>query len=224
MLISVIVAHPDDEVLGCGGTIARHVEQGDIVNLLTLSDGVSSRKNNFENSIDIVERHSALLHAAKILNINEVESLAYPDNQFDVVPRLDIIKSIEKFLAKNKYDIVYTHCGNDLNIDHRVTYESTLTACRPLPGKTISQIRCFETVSSTEWALHSGDSFKPNLHINISSFFDKKISALQAYITEMRAAPHSRSFENVSALAKYRGMSVGFELAESFYVERYLIK
>ena len=224
MLISVIVAHPDDEVLGCGGTIARHVEQGDIVNLLTLSDGVSSRENNSENSIYIAERHSALLHAAQILNINEVESLDYPDNKFDIVPRLDIIKSIEKFLGKKNYDIVYTHCGNDLNIDHRITYESVLTACRPLPNKTINQIRCFETVSSTEWALHSGNSFKPNLHIDISSFFDKKISALQAYITEMREAPHSRSFENVSALAKYRGMSVGFELAESFYVERYLIK
>ena len=224
MLISVIVAHPDDEVLGCGGTIARHVEQGDIVNLLALSDGVSSRGNNSENSIDIAERHSALLRSAQILNINKVVSLDYPDNQFDIVPRLDIIKSIEEFLGKNEYDIVYTHCGSDLNIDHRITYESVLTACRPQPNKTINQIRTFETVSSTEWALHSGSSFKPNLHIDISYFFDKKISALQAYITEMREAPHSRSFENISALAKYRGMSVGFKLAESFYVERYLIK
>lgn len=224
MLISVIVAHPDDEVLGCGGTIARHVEQGDIVNLLTLSDGVSSRENNSKNSIDIAERHSALLRAAQILNINEVESLDYPDNKFDIVPRLDIIKSIEKFLGKNKYEIVYTHCGCDLNIDHRITYESVLTACRPQPNTTINQIRCFETVSSTELAPHSGNSFKPNLHIDISSFFDKKISALHAYITEMREVPHSRSFDNISALAKYRGMSVGFKLAESFYVERYLIK
>ena len=220
MKVAIIVAHPDDETLGCGATIANHIEKGDEIYILTLSNGVSSRQEH--NEADIKTRQTAFLNATQQLGIspNNLTSLDFPDNEFDTVSLLKIAQAIELFLSKNIITRVYTHYHSDLNVDHRKTYEAVLTACRPQPMQSVKQIFCFETLSSTEWASHRYEAFKPNYFVNIEHVFSKKIKALTAYKDEMREAPHTRSLENIQALAKFRGMCVGTPLAEAFYIER----
>ncbi|PAJ72197.1 hypothetical protein CJF42_22515 [Pseudoalteromonas sp. NBT06-2] len=220
MQIAIIVAHPDDEALGCGGTIAKHTVNGDTVNLLTLADGVGSRLNS--NNSDLKLRNSALIKSSQVLGISHVESADFPDNQFDSVPLLTITQAIESFLQRFPAERIYTHFANDLNIDHQKTHAAVLTACRPQPEQNVKQIFCFETLSSTEWASHQYPAFRPNYFVDISISMKNKMQALEAYHEEMRPAPHTRSFDNVQALAQYRGMSIGLKFAESFYIERYI--
>jgi len=212
--VLVVVAHPDDEVLGCGGTIASHISRGDSVGVVFLADGVSSRVDVIDS--DITMRQQALQGAMEVLGVDCVTNLSFPDNRMDSIPLLDIVQSLEPIIKKLAPSIIYTHHAADLNIDHRITHQAVLTACRPLPNSSVCQIYGMEIVSSTEW----GGVFEPALYIDITNFVDKKISALNKYIHEVRPAPHSRSIEHVLALARHRGLSVGRGAAEAFTVIR----
>lgn len=215
--ILVVAAHTDDEALGCAGTIARHVAEGDQVHLLFMTDGVSSR-DALDNAAKA--RHKAAQLAAQVLGVSSSTNLNFPDNRMDSVALLDIVKEIEAKIKSIQPQVIYTHHLGDLNIDHQITHKAVLTACRPQPNFCVKEIYAFEVLSATEWNNPNTQPFVPNVFIDISNHLPTKIKALQAYAEEMREAPHSRSFEHVEVLAKHRGYTVGMMAVEGFMLVR----
>lgn len=216
-LILIIVAHPDDEVLGCGATIAKHIDNGDVVQVIFLSDGFSSRDDD-----DSRNRNAKM--ASKVLACKDPVFLNYPDNQLDTVPLLDIVKKIEKHINMLQPKVIYTHFFGDLNIDHQITHKAVMTACRPQPNFCVKEIFSFETLSATHWQSFSmGGVFSPNYFVDTSGFMTVKIEALKCYDVEMRNDPHARSYQAVESLSRFRGSIIGAQDAEAFIVER-LIK
>lgn len=226
MKVVVVAAHPDDEVLGCGGTIARHVADGDQVTTIIVAEGSTSRQASRDRQSDAdslsVLKQAACRANAK-LGVDDVRFLEFPDNRLDEVSRLDLVKALESELSDLRPDCVYTHSAADLNIDHQLIHEAVLTACRPIPGQVTKTILCFEVASSTEWRGAGGAApFVPNWFVDISAHLEAKASALQEYAAEMRPWPHARSLESLDALAKWRGASIGVGAAEAFQLARYL--
>lgn len=216
--ILLVVAHPDDEVLGCGATVAKHVQAGDEVHLLVLADGETSRAQ-----ADLSHRHGALAKSCQTLGIKTHQQESFPDNQMDSVPLIHIVRKIEERLKAIKPELIYTHYVHDLNVDHQITHAAVLTACRPQPGASVREIRCFEVVSSTHWtSSQAGHTFSPNLFIDVASTLAQKMAALKHYDAEMRPWPHQRSYKGLEVLAQFRGASVGVEAAEAFVIERRL--
>jgi len=220
--ILIVAAHPDDEVLGCGGTIAKHTAAGDDVHILIVAEGATSRDGTSQEIVSILKECAA--EAALILGAKPPIMLGFPDNRLDSMDRLDVIKAIEGHVDKIGPNTIYTHHGGDLNIDHRIVHEAVITACRPVPGSRVKQVFSFETVSSTEWATPSiGQEFSPNHFVRISAQMETKFHAIEAYKTEMRPFPHARSLKSVAALARLRGSQVGVEEAEAFRTELEII-
>lgn len=223
--ILVIVAHADDEVLGCGGTIARHVGAGDIVKTVILADGVSSRSTSKDTHNEKIQarRHNAI-RANKILGVNDVSFYEYVDNRMDGVDLLDVVKDIEGEIESFQPLVVYTHHAGDINIDHRVVHDAVITACRPKPGFCVRELLFFEVPSSTEWRPpSSGIPFSPSYFVNIADTLQKKVEALKAYAEEMCEFPHPRSIKACEHMAHWRGASAGLNAAEAFELGR-LIK
>lgn len=222
--VLVVAAHPDDEILGCGGTIIKHSLNGDDVYVLIMAEGLTSRdisRNVDYRKNELIELHSKSIEAAKIMGVKEVRLLSFPDNRMDGVELLDVVKKIEEIVELVKPEIVYTHHAGDVNIDHTVTHNAVITACRSLPDCTVKTLLFFETLSSTEWQMMTSDKmFYPNWYENITDVFDKKIEALKCYDSEMREYPHPRSYINVEHLARYRGMIIGCNMAEAFSLGR----
>jgi LmbE family N-acetylglucosaminyl deacetylase len=216
-----VAAHPDDEALGCSGTLARHVVRGDEVQVLFLADGVGSRGGDL--GLESVGRQSAAKRALTALGIERWQSLLLHDNGLDTYPLLDLIKHIESFLQIFPAEVIYTHHCSDLNIDHQITHRAVLTACRPVPGQSVRSIYCFEVLSSTEWGIGGSQPFRPNYFVDITHYWPQKLDALEAYAAEMREFPHARSMRAVEALATLRGSSVGVAYAEAFMLERALV-
>ena len=214
--VLVVAAHADDEALGCGGTIARHVEEGDAVHLVLMADGVNSRRETSET--DFARRIEASKRAQSILGISSSQSLELPDNQMDSAPLLEIVQKLEPILEEIQPSVVYTHHYGDLNIDHRLTHVAVMTVCRPVPGSSVREIYGFEVLSSTEWATQQGSPFLPNYFVDITQQLQTKLYALEAYAEEMRKTPHSRSMAHVEVLAHHRGYGVGVDAAEAFEV------
>jgi LmbE family N-acetylglucosaminyl deacetylase len=214
--ILVVAAHPDDEALGCGGTIARLASQGSDVHLLFLADGENARGN----AESVAERQSMAATAAEALGAQPPICLEFPDNRLDSVDLLDLVQAIERHAASIRPEIVFTHFADDLNIDHRRCSQAVLTAFRPTPGQSVHSILAFEVPSSTEWQFVVSEGFRPNAFVDISAQLQTKLSALGAYEKEMRAFPHARSVEAVEALARWRGATVGLPAAEAFMVVR----
>ena len=218
--ILVVAAHPDDEVLGCGGYIANQVWSGDEVFVTFLSDGVTSRQGNLGLQ-EIESRRNAARSASKVLGASDVSFGDFPDNKLDAVPLLEIIKSIEAVIERVRPQIVLTHFGGDLNIDHRIVNQAVLTACRPTPKQGVKEILFFEVPSSTEWQVPiEGEAFIPTWFEDISETLELKIKALTAYEHELREWPHPRSVKAVEHLAHWRGASCGVDAAEAFVLGR----
>lgn len=217
-VILVVAAHTDDEALGCGGTIARHVAEGDAVHAVFMADGVNARSNVAIGDLEC--RMEAARQAHEILGLQRVEYLGLPDNCMDSLPLLHIVKALEAVIQSIAPQVIYTHHHGDLNIDHRITHSAVMTACRPLPGACVREIFSFEVLSSTEWSTPHKDPFVPNVFVDISPYLEKKQQALLAYQHEMRHAPHSRSIEHSEYLARHRGHSVGVGAAEAFMAIR----
>ena len=219
--ILVIAAHADDEVLGCGGSIAKYKDQGATVNVALLADGVSSRvAEDVSSNAALKIRNSAAKRANEILEVDQVIFGDFPDNRMDSVALLDVIKYVEDLIVQFTPDVIFTHHSNCLNIDHRVVNQAVCTACRPQGNYSVKSILFFEIPSSTEWQINSLGAFSPNLFEDISSHLAKKIKALEVYSVEMRDWPHPRSIEGVTHLAKWRGATVGVDSAEAFIVGR----
>tara|TARA_Y100000590_G_scaffold434999_1_gene553908 strand:- start:658 stop:1344 length:687 start_codon:yes stop_codon:yes gene_type:complete len=214
--ILIVAAHPDDEILGCGGTILKFRKNSEI-NVIFMTDGTSARGINIKEK---KKRRSNCEKLFKYLKINKPLFFNFPDNQMDKVPLLKIIKKIELLIKKIKPDTIFTHYSECLNIDHRITCQAVLTACRPLKKNPVKKILSFEILSSTEWSKNKNKSFEPNYFIDISKEFKNKINALKFYKKELRKYPHSRSIKGVETLARFRGISCGVNYAEGFYLNR----
>lgn len=223
-VVAVIAAHPDDEVLGCGATIAKHVAAGERVHVLIVAEGATSRSpvRNREAAREQLSELASSAHAAHAILGSSVEMLAFPDNRLDSVDLLDVVKAVETFLAKVAADTVYTHFADDLNVDHRIVSEAVQVACRPVPGAPVRKLLMFEVASSTGWRT-TGAAFNPNYFVAVAATLPAKLAALSAYASEMRPWPHARSLESVEALAKWRGASVGLAAAEAFVLGRAIL-
>lgn len=211
--VLVVAAHPDDEVLGCGATIAKHCAAGDAVSVVVLADGVGSRGFS---SAKIAERHGMCRRACKILGTEDVWLHQFADNQMDSLPILIIVKQIETHIDRFKPTIVYTHSDEDLNVDHCVTHGAVRVACRPQPGCTVKQLFFFEAPCSSVW----GGGFDPNYFVNVADTIALKMKALEEYASELRDWPHPRSRHGITTLAGQRGSAVGLAAAEAFVVGR----
>lgn len=226
--VLVVAAHPDDEILGAGATLARHARAGDAVHVLILAEGATSRdahRRPTERSADIEALRKAAACAAGAIGAQIPRFGGLPDNRLDTVPLLDVVKLVEAAIAELSPQIVYTHHGCDLNVDHRVTHAAVATACRPLPGARWRAIYTFETPSSTEWASpEQGAPFRPTRFVDAGETIDAKLAGLACYSAEMRPYPHPRSIEAVRALAAWRGASVGLRFAEAFQVLREVVR
>ena len=222
--ILVVAAHPDDEVLGCGATIMKHIAEGDIVHTMIMAEGLTSRdltRNAEMRAGELSELHAASERLAEFLGVTKLIMHSFPDNRMDGVNLLDVVKKIELEVDEYKPDIVYTHHAGDVNVDHRVTHDAVVTACRSLPGESVREILFFETLSSTEWQMMTADKiFQPNIYVDVTEFMEKKRQALEFYASEMREYPHPRSYKGVELLAQYRGLTVGVPYAEAFMLGR----
>lgn len=220
-VVLVVVAHADDEVLGCGGTIARHAKNGDKVHLLIMADGVTSREDATTDARQ--SRDAAMRAASEELGIVSVSQAGFPDNQMDTIALLQLARAVESVVMRLQPECVYTHWHGDLNVDHRRTQQAVMTACRPQPNFPVRRIFGFEVLSSTEWVTPQTRVFSPNLFVDIASFLATKTAALKHYGMEMRAFPHSRSIRHSEILAVHRGSTVGLDACEAFEVYRWVV-
>jgi LmbE family N-acetylglucosaminyl deacetylase len=221
MNILVIAAHPDDEVLGCGGTIARLSGEGFKVSVVILGEGIASRYTDRDES----ESERKLLHAnckkaSDLLGVTNLQIHNLPDNQFDMVSLLTLAKIIEGEIKKWDPVWIYTHHHSDLNIDHTLTNKATLIATRPVEGNKVRRLFSYEVPSSTEWSFGTTGGFQPNSFMDISNTMERKIEALKIYEGEVRRFPHPRSPESLRAIAMRWGSVSGLHAAEAFELVR----
>lgn len=220
----VIAAHPDDEVLGCGATIARLTDEGWAVHVVILAEGATSRTTKRDLSLhveELSELEKCAEMANKILGSKSVKLLSLPDNRMDGMELLDVVKIVEAEITCHRPTMVLTHHAGDVNVDHGVIHDAVIAACRPQPSHSVKTLLFFEVPSSTEWRPSaSGMQFAPNIFYDITDSIDRKLKALNAYAPEMRAFPHPRSIYAVEHLARWRGATIGCEAAEAFMLGR----
>jgi LmbE family N-acetylglucosaminyl deacetylase len=213
--VLIVAAHPDDEVLGCGATAARLARDGHTVSILILGEGLTSRSE--AGRARLADLHACSRRAAEIMGAKNLFLQGLPDNRFDTVPLLDIVKIVEDLVTRLQPEAVYTHHGGDLNVDHQITHRAVLTATRPIAGQTVRDVYAFEIASSTEWAFQRFEpAFRPNVFVNIEQELDAKIAAMAVYESESRPFPHPRSGEALEAAARRWGSVAGCQAAEAF--------
>ena len=221
--VLVVVAHTDDETFGCGGFIKKLSRKKNTIGAISFTDGLGSRSNITLKKIE--KRKEASINASKILGFNWLAQYNYPDNELDKVSLLEIVKIIEKHKKKFKPHIVLTHNFSDLNIDHRIISESTLTAFRPEPKEKLEQFITFEVPSATDFrVLKNKKNFVPNFFVNIENSLKSKIKAIKIYKDELKPYPHSRSLKGLKNLNKIRGNQCGLKYAEAFEIIRVIEK
>lgn len=223
--VLVIAAHPDDEVLGCAGTMARLRQEGHPIHIAILGEGITSRYTKREEADweAVKTLHARSRQAVGLLGVQDLVIRDLPDNRFDTVPLLDVVKLVETEVQRLKPEIIFTHHGGDLNIDHCIVHRAVLTATRPLVGAPVRQIYAFEVASSTEWTFQRLEPlFRPNVFIDISATIEDKIRAMEKYEGEVRAFPHPRSLEALRAIARRWGSVAGVEYAEAFELIRWV--
>jgi len=220
--ILIIAAHPDDEVIGCGGTIIKAKTKNCKVSVLFLGEGVSTRYPNLEKSTKALnalkQRELSAKKCLKVLNVDEVEYHRNFCTRFDQYPLIDFVRIIEKKIKNFKPSIIFTHNQSELNIDHQLTFKATEVACRPLKNSSIKKIFSYEAVCSGNFTFEK--KFNPNVYVDIKKFFKKKIVAFRNYKNEIKKYPFPRSIKGIEILARYRGLQSGLEFAEAFRLER----
>lgn len=221
MKVLIVAAHPDDEVLGAGGSIARHVQQGDSVTVAILGSGISSRHASPEQAdpAQLLQLQADAHAAARLLGVEDLRLFALPDNRFDSVDLLDIVKLVEELIIGVQPETLYTHFHGDLNIDHQLTARAVLTACRPLAESPVKRLLAFEVPSATGWGFPELP-FVPTVFADISATLQQKLAAMDAYGTEKREFPHPRSRKALQARAETCGSQAGMLAAEPFMLIR----
>jgi len=221
MRVLVVAAHPDDEVFGCGGTIARHVAQGDEVCALIVTRGAPEV---FPAS-QVETVWGELRAAHEVLGISETYALDFPAPRLDTVPGYELADGIRHYLTQLQPEIVYLPHRGDLHSDHRCVYYATLVAARPLNDFIINRLLCYETLSETEWAPPSGnDTFIPTVFIDISQYLEVKLRAAACYRSQLKNPCHPRSLETLRSQARLRGSTAGLLAAEAFMLVREIVK
>lgn len=221
--VLVVAAHPDDEILGCGATAARLVQEGHEVYFAILGEGITSRHGTRDaadaSHLYLLQQHARA--ASHKVGVKELFLHKLPDNRLDTVPLLEVVKLVEDLVDKLRPEVIYTHHGGDLNVDHGVIHRAVLTATRPVSGQPVREIYAFEVASSTEWAFQQvGPVFRPNVFVDVSRTFEVKIAAMACYETESREFPHPRSPEALRAIAARWGSVAGCVAAEAFELIR----
>jgi LmbE family N-acetylglucosaminyl deacetylase len=230
-VVLVVAAHPDDEVLGCAGTVARLKREGWRAVLVLMTRGISGRAKTLE----VVDAHhlsaqqklsGETRQAAALVGYDDVISHDFPDNRMDTVSKADLAHVIATVVANEKPNLVLTHHPGDYNWDHGMTFSAVLMGARSSPGEPGPEdIWCFEVASSSErgW-VGQGPQFQPTVYVNIESTIHIKQEAMRSYVTELRDPPHPRSIDGVAAVARKRGFEVGLEWAECFQVVRKIVR
>lgn len=219
MRILTVAAHPDDETLGAGGTMAWHAARGDTVWACVLTDGVTSRHDQVERQLDCARR------AGDTLGLDRLVLVGLPDQRLDTLSLLDVIGPIEQCVEELRPDVVLTHFAGDVNEDHRLVARATMVATRPVAGSSVRRVCAFEVASSTDWAPPiAGSVFTPNLYVDISETLETKLTAMKSYadtyVSEVRPYPHPRSMEALTAYAQRHGVAAGLLAAEPFMLLR----
>ena len=215
----IVAAHPDDEVLGCGGLIAKLINQGEQVRVVFIAEGSSCRHNTLTDEVqeEINFRNQCGIEAMKVLGVNDYYFYNFPCGRLDSEPFIEIAKTIEREILDYEPITVLTHSRNDVHNDHKVIFRATVQATRPV-GKIVKNLLSFEILSSSEWSYT--ESFKPNVFVNITSTIDLKINAMHCYSTEQPKHPHPRSDQVIKSLATMRGAQSGVEYSEGFEIIR----
>jgi LmbE family N-acetylglucosaminyl deacetylase len=223
--VLVIAAHPDDEILGCGGTLLKHICMGDEVYVAILGEGITSRTNisDLKNKREVKAIDLIAQKVSRFMGWKKIFTFKVADNRFDSIDLLDITKMIEEVKKEVDPHTVYTHHFGDLNMDHRITHEAVLTAFRPLEGGACHRILTFETPSSTEWSTSAAyRSFIPTVYVDITDTIEQKCKAMELYESEVRSYPHPRSIQALKINAQHWGIHVGMAYAEVFSLVREL--
>lgn len=223
MKILVVAAHPDDEVLGCGGTMARLAGEGHEIRIAVLGEGITSRYESRDaaDAALLAVHQARCQRAADMLGASKLYTYDLPDNRFDTVPMLEIAKKVEELIESFGPEIIYTHHGGDLNVDHVAVHRAVLTATRPIAGQVVKEVYTFEIPSSTEWAFGQfTPAFRPSVFVEVAPHLENKIAAMECYESEARPFPHPRSPEALRALAKHWGAVAGLDAAEAFELVR----
>ncbi len=224
--IMIVVAHPDDELLGLGGTLNKLIKEYSVqTHLIILGEGITSRSDSrdvklWEKELEI--HHTNIKKAQMEIGYHTLSLYDFPDNRFDYVDLLDLVKVIEKEKQQFNPSVIFTHHGGDLNIDHQKTFEAVMTSCRPMESEIVKTIITFETPSGTEWRASSDPKhFLPNLYFQISNEnLEAKIKGMESYEFESRSYPHPRSPEALRIYAQKNGINVGVSFAEAFCLIR----
>ncbi|MCM2257049.1 MAG: PIG-L family deacetylase [Vicinamibacteria bacterium] len=217
MRVLAVAAHPGDEVLGAGATLARHAREGHPVDIVLCAPGTISRDRTADEIAQLLKLKDQAREAARRLGARPPVFLDFPANAMDSVPLQDVVRRVEAAIAELRPEVVYTHHPGDLDVDHQLTARAVLSACRPLPGSTVRAIHAWETLSSTEWAPPQLTSpFLPHHFVDVEATLGSKLNALACYEGELRPFPHPRSAEAVRHLAGVRGATAGLQAAEAF--------
>jgi len=222
--VLIIAAHPDDEVLGMGGTIAKLVKEGNVVDVLIVTDGSSSQYRDSDHLAEIIEaKKKETRNCADVLGIRDIYYGELPDMKLDTTPHIRINRVIEDVIDKVQPDSVFTHFWGDVNCDHQNVYKSTLVAVRPVLGQVVRELYCYRVPSSTEWTPNKADTmFMSNYFVDIQEFTEQKYNAFACYSTELRDYPHPRSVQYLRENDKVVGLRVGMFAAEEFVLLRKL--
>jgi N-acetylglucosamine malate deacetylase 1 len=220
MRVLAIAAHPDDETIGAGGSLARHVTAGDDVFWCVVTQGYSPPWS--EETLQIARQQ--INEVQQVFGFRQVFRLGFPTVKLNTVPYIDLTSALQGVVDQVKPEVVYTTPRSDINQDHRIVYDCTLVATRPLPGSSVRRVLSYEISPTTRFGAPSGSSgFMPTVFIDIASHLDRKLAAMMCYRTELREFPHPRSVEGLRLLAQERGLSVGLAAAECFELVRELL-
>jgi LmbE family N-acetylglucosaminyl deacetylase len=218
MRVLVVAAHPDDEVLGMGGTIARHAgEWGDDVRILCVTDGSSTQYPGDAERRGLKDEEAR--RAAAILGVTDYVHLDLPDMRLDTLAHVEVNGVVEEHVRDHRAEVVYC-VQPDVNLDHRVLFDSVSVATRPAPGQSVRRVLTYAPTSSTEWTPAAANWFVPNWFVDVTTTLEQKLEAFAAYATERREWPHPRSERALRAHAAYFGATVGCEAAEPFVLVR----
>lgn len=223
--VLVVAAHPDDELLGVGGTVRRLVNEGACVRAVIMAEGLTSRGvcRFATDKQELKELQEDARRAAREVGYASINFCGLPDNRMDEMNLLDIVKLVSCYVEKYQPDTIFTHHHGDLNIDHRLTCEAVLTACRPVDNCMVERIYAFETPSSTEWNYNYTEPFAPNVYFDVTDTLEAKIKGMACYQTESKSYPHPRSPEALRSLGRYRGSNAGLGMAEGFVLLREIV-
>jgi N-acetylglucosamine malate deacetylase 1 len=215
--ILVIAPHPDDEILGCGGTIKRFSSKGDKIYILIATRG----KPEMYSEERIIKVREEAIQAHKILGVTETRFLNFPAPDLDLISLAEISEAISSVITEFEIDTLFLPHRGDIHNDHKAVFDAGLVASRPVNNYMVTRVYSYETLSETEWAApFCSETFIPTYFINISDFFSYKLEAMQCYKSQLREFPNPRSVKSIEALANLRGGTIGVYYAEAFFAIR----